>query len=404
MIDVAALRAATPGCATGVAYLENAGAGLPSRATLDTIVAHLRREAEIGGYAAAAEASGRIDRLYRLLAQLVDGTADEIALVDSATRAWTTFFGGFAATLRPGDRILTHRVEYASNMIALLQAARQREAVVDVVPSAPTGEIDVDALASMLDDRTRLVTLTHVPSQQGLVNPAEAVGAVTSAVGVPLLLDACQSIGQLDVSVTGIRCDALVATGRKFLRGPRGTGFLWVRAGRFPDLEPVAPDLRGAEWTGPREYELAAGARRFEQWERPYALFLGLANAVEEALALGLPEIEARVTALASRARAGLAAVPGVAVHDEGRRRSAIVTFAVAGHDAASVVARLGERRIRVGEIGVGTGRLDLGDRGLAAVVRAAPHCYTTEDEVDALVDAVASLGRPSGSGSGSAG
>ncbi|HEY2777860.1 MAG TPA: aminotransferase class V-fold PLP-dependent enzyme, partial [Gaiellaceae bacterium] len=224
MIDVERVRADTPGVAH-VAHLNNAGSALPPRQVHDAVVDHLQREAEIGGYEAARERKDRWEHTYDALARLLNAEREEIAVIENATRAWDMAF--YAFPFEPGDRILTGRAEYASNWIALKQVADRTGARIDVVPDDEHGQIDVTALESMLDDDVRLVSLVHVPTQSGLVNPAAAVGRLTRAAGVPLLLDACQSVGQLPVDVEELGCDILSGTGRKFLRGPRGTGFLY---------------------------------------------------------------------------------------------------------------------------------------------------------------------------------
>ena len=227
-IDVARERADRPGV-EHVAHLNNAGAALSPEPVLDAVIEHLRREATIGGYEAAAERADRSEHTYDAVAALIGARRDEIAIVENATRAWDMAF--YSLRLGAGDRILTTNAEYASNYIPMRQVADRTGAAVVVVPDDEHGQVDVARLATMLDERVKLVSLVHVPSQGGLVQPAAAVGAVCRASGVPLLLDACQSVGQMPVDVEAIGCDMLSATGRKFLRGPRGTGFLYVRRG-----------------------------------------------------------------------------------------------------------------------------------------------------------------------------
>jgi cysteine desulfurase / selenocysteine lyase len=385
-IDVAAARAETPGCEL-VAHLNNAGAALMPQRVVDTVVSYLRREATSGGYETAQAAAGEIDGVYRSIASLLGCAPDEIAALDSATRAWTAAFSSFA--FEPGDRVLTHRIEYASNVLQLLQAARRAGVSVEIVRSTPTGEVDVDALASMLDDRVRLVAITHVATSGGLVNPVASVGALTRATGVPFMLDACQSVGQIPLDVDAIGCDFLAATSRKFLRGPRGTGFLYARRALADRLEPGGIDLHSARWTTPTSYELEPSARRFEQFERAPALWLGLGTAVSYALELGLDAINARVVALAARLRELLPARPGVTVRDEGREQCGIVTFTVDGRAPAEVAQALRARGVNVWTSTAETNRLDLAARGLDGVVRASVHYYNTEAELDRCAQAL---------------
>jgi selenocysteine lyase/cysteine desulfurase len=231
-----------------------------------------------------------------------------------------------------------------------------------------------------------------VPSQGGLVNPAAAVGALCRAAGVPLLLDACQSVGQMPVDVGAIGCDMLSATGRKFLRGPRGTGFLYVRRGLVEQLEPPLLDLHAAEWQRDGSYRIRPDARRFENWETNVATKIGLGVAVDYALAIGLDAIRDRVRALADDLRGRLAALPRVTLHDLGEERSAIVTFTVDGHPAAEVVATLRGQGVNVSVSPATYARLDFDRRGLTALVRASVHYYNDLGDLDRLIDGVEAL------------
>ena len=387
-IDVAEARRQTPGTAR-VAHLNNAGASLPSTRTTDAVIQHLRLESSIGGYEAAAAASEQVQRCRTAVAELLSCGEHEVALVESATRAWDMAF--YALRFGPGDRILTGRAEYASNAIAMLQVCARTGARVQVIEDDGYGQIDVVALGAALDDDVKLIALTHVPTQSGLVNPAAEVGRVARAAGVPFLLDACQSAGQLPLDVDALGCDLLSATGRKYLRGPRGTGFLYVREGLLPQLDPPFLDLHAARWTAPEEYELCSDARRFESWESNVAARIGLGVAVDEALTWGLPAIEQRVTQLAASLRERLAQRPGVRVQDRGERLCGIVTFTVDGVPADQVVTRLRERGVNTSVSGAGSSRFDLPRRGLTEVARASVHYYNDDADLERLVSALPS-------------
>jgi selenocysteine lyase/cysteine desulfurase len=385
-LDVAALRAETPGCEE-VAHLNNAGASLMPNPVVDAVVGHLRLEARIGGYEAAAVADDDIEHTYDAIAGLIGARRHEIALVENATRAWDMAF--YAMRFEAGDRIITSTAEYGSNVIALLQVAQRTGAVIDVVPDDDTGQVSLADLERMIGERTRLVALTHVPTQGGLVNPAEEVGALARQAGVPFLLDACQSVGQLPVDVDAIGCDILSATGRKFLRAPRGTGFLYVREGMIEQLEPPFLDIQAASWVARDRYEIRADARRFETWESGVAARIGLGVAVDLARSLGLDAIEARITTLADRLRTLLAELPHVEVHDTGRRRCGIVTFSDRRRPAEEVAGALRAQGVNVSVSRPEQARLDFDERGLPAIVRASVHCYNTDDELDRLVAAL---------------
>jgi cysteine desulfurase/selenocysteine lyase len=370
-----------------VAHLNNAGSSLPPRQVHEAVVEHLQREAEIGGYEAARERKDRWEHTYDALARLLNAGRDEIAVIENATRAWDMAF--YAFPFGPGDRILTGRAEYASNWIALKQVADRTGARIEVVPDDEHGQIDVAALESMLDDDVKLVSLVHVPTQSGLVNPAAEVGRVTRAAGVPLLLDACQSVGQLPLDVEELGCDILSGTGRKFLRGPRGTGFLYVRRGLIEELEPPLLDMRAADWQPDGTYTIRADARRFENWETYYAGKVGLGVAVDYAVDIGIDAIRARIVELADRLRSGLREIDGVTLLDRGAVLAATVTFTVDGFSPGEVQRRLEERAVNVSTMDASSAQLDYGPRGIDEAVRSSVHYYNDDSDLDRLVEGV---------------
>jgi selenocysteine lyase/cysteine desulfurase len=386
--DVDRARRETPGCAE-VIHFNNAGSALPPAVVTDTVVDYLRHEALVGGYEAAAEAADRLDAVYASAARLVGGEPDDIALTDNATRSWQAVF--YALPFASGDRILTSRAEYASNAIAFLQVARRTGAVVEVVGDDESGQLDVEDLRRRVDGDVKLIAVSHVPTQGGLVNPAEEIGAVAEAAGIPFLLDACQSAGQVDLDVTRLKCDALSTTGRKYLRGPRGTGFLYVHPRLRERLEPAMLDLHSATWTSPTEYVVDPTAKRFEVWERDFAAVFGLGAAIDYALGWGLPAIETRVASLAAKLRTRLTEA-GARVHDAGARKCGIVTFSVDGTPAEQVKARLAEARITTSISSRTSAQFDFTARDLPDMVRASVHYYNTEDEIDLLVRQVEKL------------
>lgn len=390
-VDVDALRAATPGCAHRV-HLNNAGAALLSQPTLDAMIGHLRLEAEIGGYEAAGAAQEAIDDTYASIAELVGGRPDEIALFDNATHAWNAAF--YSVPLGPGDRILTGRAEYGSNVLAYLQVAQRIGAEVVVVPNDAHGQLDTAALANLVDDRTKVIGVSHVPTSGGLVNPAAKIGRIARDAGALFLLDATQSVGQFPIDVETLGADMLTGTGRKFLRGPRGTGFLWVRNAVLDRLDPFVAEIRSATWHGDRGFTWVHGARRFESWENSYLNLLGLGAAVRQALDQGLDVIGQRTSMLGAHLRDRLDALPAVRTHDLGEVRCAIVTASVDGVLATDVAAHLARSGINVTTTVPEHTPFDTEDRGVHPLVRFSPHYYNTHDELDRAVESVAATMR----------
>lgn len=390
-IDIDLVRAETPGCLHRL-HLNNAGASLMPLPVIDTVVEHLQLEARIGGYEAADAVRHRSEAVYAAAARLVGCQAPEIALFENATHAWGAVF--YAIPFVSGDRIVTGRAEYCSNYMAYLQVAHATGAEIVVIGDDEHGQIDIDELQEVIDDRVKLISLSHVPTSGGLVNPAAQVGAVAREAGIPFLLDACQSVGQMPVDVHAIGCDFLATTGRKFLRAPRGTGFLYVNRDRIGRLHPAVVEVGAAAWTEADRYTLKDDAKRFETWEASTALRLGLGRAIEYALDLGLPAIWDRVSGLAGELRSGLGAIDGVAVHDLGRTKCGIVTFTVRGVRSENLCSELREHSVNVDVSTPGDTRLDFEARRLGSLVRASVHYFNTHNEITRFCDLVEMLSR----------
>jgi cysteine desulfurase / selenocysteine lyase len=357
---------------------------------LQATIGHLQLEALSGGYEAAAQAHEAVEHVYDAAARLLGCHHHEIAIVENATRAWDMAF--YAVPLGPGDRILTTVAEYASNYIAFLQLARKTGAVAEVIPNDASGQLSIEALQRGIDDRVKLIAITHVPTNSGLVNPAAVVGKIAREAGVLFLLDACQSVGQMPIDVEAMGCDMLSATGRKYLRGPRGTGFLYVRQGILERLEPPFLDLHAAHWVAPERFEIRPDARHFENWESYYAGKIGLGVAMDYALQWGLEAIWERIRGLADELRQQLRAIPGVTVRDQGTEQCGIVAFTMSGREADDVQRLLGGAGINVSVSRIASTRLDMESRGLPDLVRASVRYYNTKAEIERFCVALVSL------------
>jgi selenocysteine lyase/cysteine desulfurase len=388
-IDLLRARRETPGCEQ-ILHFNNAGASLMPQPVLEATLGHLQLEAEIGGYEAEDRSRAALEHAYDAAATLLGCQRDEIAVVENATRAWDMAF--YAVPLGPGDRILTARAEYGSNYIAFLQIARKTGAIIEVIPNDEHGQLSVEALRDAIDDRVKLIAMTHVPTNGGLVNPAAAVGRVAREAGVLYLLDACQSVGQMPIDVNAIGCDMLSATGRKYLRGPRATGLLYVRRAVLDRLEPPFLDIHAAQWVASDRFEIRPDARRFENWDTNCAGKIGLGVAIDYTLQWGLEAIGARISTLATELRMRLADLPGIVVRDLGADQCGIVTFTVDGKEPAEIQRALAERNINVSVSTARSTLLDMQARGISDLVRASVHYYNSEGEVERFCAALDSI------------
>ena len=362
-------RADTPGC-DHVIHLNNAGASLMPRPVLDAMVGHLQREANFGGYESADDVAEAGAEAYASVARLLGAQAPNIAIVENSTVA---FFQALSSIdFREGDVIVTTRNDYISNQLAYLSLAKRRGVKIERAADLPAGGVDPQSVRELLrKPRVRLVAVTWIPTNSGLIQPVEEVGEVAHEAGVPYLVDACQAVGQLPVDVAKLRCDFLSATARKFLRGPRGIGFLYVsdRALSRGDA-PLYIDMRGASWVTADTYELAADARRFENWEFAYALVLGLGAAARYATDAGVERCGERSRMLADKVRDKLSRFARVL--DRGAQRAAIVT-ADLGRSADEVVAKLRKRNINTTATFRQWAILDMTEKRVESALRISP-------------------------------
>jgi selenocysteine lyase/cysteine desulfurase len=390
-LDLARLRAETPGCASRI-HFNNAGSGLMATPVLEAITEYLELEAELGGYEAADAREEAIHDFYAATAQLLGCKARNIAFASNATDAFARALSSIP--FASGDLILTTRDDYISNQIAFFSLRKRFGVDVVHAPNVPEGGVDVGAMERLMRERRpRLVAVTHIPTNSGLVQPVAEIGRRCRELEQLYLVDACQSVGQYAIDVEQLGCDFLSATGRKFLRGPRGSGLLYVSDRALAvGYEPLFIDMRGARWVGPEDYRQVETAARFEDWEFSYATLLGSAAAIRYALTVGIDVIAERTPALGAALRERLAELDGVRIFDRGRRRCAIVTFTVDGWNSEVLMAELRRRRINSSVSAREHALYDFKDKGVEACVRMSPHYYNTEQEVDEVVDAVREL------------
>ena len=384
-------REDTPGCANRV-HLNNAGAGLMPRSVFDAVAGHLLREAQFGGYESADDAEGAVADAYAQIAKLLGTQSRNIAVVENSTVAFFQALSSF--DFKPGDVIVTTRNDYISNQLAYLSLAKRQGLEIRRAADLPSGGVDPQSVKELLrDHRVRLLAVTWVPTNSGLMQPVETLGEIAEAAGVPYLIDGCQAVGEIPIDIARLRCDFLSATARKFLRGPRGIGFLYVsdRALERGDF-PLYIDMRGADWIAAEQFQPAADARRFENWEFAYALVLGLGEAARYALNVGVEMGGRRARHLAATLRGKLSELPGVRVLDRGSELAAIVTAEVAGWDARDLSLHLRQRGINASASLRAYAVIDMDEKKAATALRLSPHYYNTEQEIDTAVEAIRTL------------
>jgi cysteine desulfurase/selenocysteine lyase len=387
--DIERARKDTRGC-EDIVHFNNAGSSLMPIPVADALHSYLYKEELAGGYETADDEDETLENFYKTTANLLNCETDEIAFIENATRAWDMAFYGFKFS--SGDKILTTIAEYGSNVIAYNQQVKRFGIDVVFVPNDEHGQIDTHALENLMDDRVKLVSITHIPTGGGLVNPAKEIGKITKSANVPFLLDSCQGVGHVPLDVEEIGCDILCGTGRKYLRGPRGTGLLYVRKSLIEYLEPPILDQHAATLISPTEYQIRSDAKRFENWEQYFAGKAALGTAIKYALSYGLKPIQSRIYQLAEKLRKKLTDVEGIMVTDEGVEKCGIVTFTAAQMSPSGIKRHFREHRINV-STSEGSGNLvSFQSRGLKGVVRASVHYYNTEQENDNFIETLRTI------------
>jgi len=384
--DITQAQADTPGL-PGRIHLDNCGSALMPGVVARAIQTHLELELRVGGYVAQEQQSEALASVYCSFSRLLGGKNTDYALAGSAVDAWTKAF--YSIPMAPGDNIVTAYNEYCSNYVAYLQRAKREGIEIRVANPDANGKLDLNHLESLIDGHTKLISLTHVPSSSGQIAPVEEVGKIARAHNILFLLDACQSIGQMPVNLPKIGCDMATGTSRKFLRGPRGIGFLYINEKARAAVDPVVLTNQAATWTGTNSYSLREDAGIFEAWERSCANQLGLGAALDYFMELGVEKTTAQVFYLANYLRKGLASIAGVTPTCQADSQAAIITFNKKGWNAADIKAHMDNLGIATQVASVVHTRLDLEARGIETIARISPHYYNTVAELDQFLNAL---------------
>lgn len=384
------IRNETPGCKKKI-HFNNAGASLPPKVVTDAINEYISFESLHGGYESADIWSTEISEFYSSTGKLLGTDAKNIAFTSSATSAFALALSSIH--FQKNDTIVIANEDYISNQIAFLSLQNRFGVKLIRAKSLAAGGIDLNDLEKLMDQhQPKLVSISHVPTNTGLIQPVEQIGSLCNKRGIPYLLDACQSVGQLNVDVKKIGCDFLSATMRKFLRGPRGAGFLYVSDRVIEQkLTPLFVDMRGAEWTGPDTYDIQMNAKRFEEWELPYALVMGSKAAINYALEVGIDNITTRNKLLCDILRSKLNSIE-LKVLDQGTEQSSIITVEMPGKNPKEVLDYLRAININTSTSQLANAQIDFRSKKIEWALRISPHYYNTEDEIDTLIQALEDL------------
>lgn len=387
--EIQRLRAETKGTTERI-HFNNAGSSLPPDVVLETVIGYLREEATYGGYEIEYKYREQLENVYGLIARLINADKTEVALVENASVAWGTAFNGMA--FERGDEVITSEMEYVTNLIGFLNMQQTHGIVIRVIPNDEQGNFSLPALEEAISAKTKLIAITHIPSTAGGMVPIVEIGKIARQHTILYLVDACQTVGQVPIDVKEIGCDMLSVTGRKFLRAPRGTGFLYVRKEVQDRIKPIFMDGHTAELVSMDTFKIRNDGRRFELYEKNRALALGLGKAVEYALQIGVDRIWQRVQLLASRLRQELGRIEGVTIHDSGDQQCGIVTFSVKGMDSPLVKNKLAEKGINVSVGKASSTLIYMNKNHLSSIVRASIHYYNTEEEIGVFCAVLASI------------
>ena len=386
-MNIQKIRKDTPGT-NHIKHFNSAGCSLATQSQIDIITNYLQEEAIVGGYLMQAKHQNEINQFYQRAAQLINAKPDEIAITGNASEAFNHVLYGIP--FEKGEVIITSEIEYSNNFVNYINLKNTKGIEIEMIRNLPNGDFDLEALEKAIHPKVKLIAITHVPTSSGVVAPVKAIGEIAKAHNILYLVDSCQSIGQLPFDVEEIGCDFASATGRKYLRGPRGLGFLYVRNSALSQLVPKSLDNVTAHWKLDEKVDLDIKTKMFEHWEKSYAMVLGFSEAIRYLLDLGIENTWNRIVELSTYAREQLNSIPEVTVHDPGTNKCGIVTFNKKDIDPLTVQKYLMEKKINTSATLTFSSMTDLHHRGLEnGAVRASIHYFNTREEIDALVEAI---------------
>jgi len=368
-------------------FLNSAGSSLMPKSVREVINQYLIDEEMYGGYKLADIRSDELEQFYHQAAQLLNCKSQNIAFAHDATDAYIKALSSI--DFKEGDIIITSQDDYSSNQIQFISLQQRLGIQIKRIRTLENGDIDLNHFSDLIkEQKPKLVAITHIPTNSGKIQDVQSIGQLCSQEDIIYLVDACQSVGQIPVDVQDINCDFLSATGRKFLRGPRGTGLLYVSDKILnQQFYPLFIDGFGAKWTGSEHFEIKQSAKRFQTWEAPFAMVLGLAEALRYANDIGMDHIHARNQQLMQHFRGKLNTISGLQVFDTGSQLSNITTIKKNGKSLEETENFLTLHQVFYSVSTLEWGLLDFTDKGVDWVIRLSPHYFNTIEELDCVCE-----------------
>jgi len=390
MFDLNKVRKDTPHCQDRI-FLNSAGSSLMPNQVLERMKSYLDEEVKYGGYKLYDIYEGEINEFYLETAKLLNCQPHNIAYAFNATDAFAQAL--YSIPFEKGDVIITSDDDYFSNHIQFDSLYRRFGVQTIRVNNLENGELDLVHMERLIREHNpRLVSITHVPTNTGKVQDVESVGTLCESYDILYIVDACQSAGQMPLDIEKIKCDFLNVTGRKFLRGPRGTGFLFISDRVLKmGLTPLRLDGWSANWVAPNQFDFHESARRYEVYEQSYSCTLGLKEAIRYANDIGLDKIYAYNQELLTRLRSNLAAHGDILFLDEGENLVNIFTFQKKGATKSEIEKALTENEVYFSSAFRGNALIDFDKKGVDWAIRISPHYFNTMEEIDKVSEIIKS-------------
>ncbi len=373
-------------------FFNSASSSLPPKSVVEVITEYLVEEQQVGGYTIEDDRANAIANFYIQAAKLLNCKPQNIAFAYNATDAFSKAL--LSIDFEKGDVIITSDDDYVSNHFQFIALQKRIGVKVIRIKTLENGDLDISHFKEVVvTKQPKLVAVTHVPTNSGLVQDVTSIGRICANYNILFLLDACQSVGQLVVDVQDIQCDFLVVTGRKWLRGPRGTGILYVsdrvlNAGMYP----FSIDGNGGIWYKANDFKIIETAQRFELFESSKALVVGFAEALHYLNAIGIERISERNKQLITALRTNLNAIKGVNLYDRGSVTSSILTFRKEGKSLEDIQNALKAHSIFHSVSSKPWGVIDFNKKGVDWVIRLSPHYFNTIKEIDRVSEIIESI------------